>query len=142
MNGWKRDVCFVCDASYPEPQMERESFERALYADASLADLAGGFCIVLYGRLHGQRRYSFPPCPFLSADQRRAFLCQNPAHDFRLLGLCMDVSPSGVSLEKMEAGMGISLTLPPGIRQRVVWLLLQSLRTKADYAMRCPLPCM
>lgn len=100
-----RDVCPVFDTSYFEQQVEPKSFERKLYTAACLADSTGYFGIALHGRLHGQRRHSFPPRSLFPANQRRTFFCQKSSHGFGILGLCVDVPSSWISLEH-DAGNG------------------------------------
>lgn len=108
-----RNVCPVSDAPYIEPQMDGKPLERQLYTAANLADTAGSSGIALYDRVNGERHHPFPPRPFLPADKRPAILCQKPAYGFCLLGICVDVPPSGTPLEH-DDGNG---------QERISWYL-------------------
>lgn len=131
-----RDVRPVYDTSYPEPKMEREPFERPLYAAADLADLDGVFCIALHDWFYGQRCDPFPSRPFLSADQRWAFLCQKSAHDLRLLEICTDVSTPGASLEYDDGNSKASI--PEGVHCPYMGAANCS---HSDCSLRCLCPC-
>ena len=96
---WYWDTCSFHHSSCPDLVLDQKHPKRKLQSCTHYEDRSCVADILCDGRLHDKRGHPVPSCAVFSAHKGRAFFCKEPAYDFRLLGICIDVSASWVSLE-------------------------------------------
>lgn len=92
------DAAPVSPASFPEQEMDRESFEREVFPCADAADGAGISGIAVYIGLHSERHSSFKICICLFKMERGGCVRQDAPHGLRVLGIRVDVPAPGSAL--------------------------------------------
>lgn len=93
------NVRTVCAAPYSESGLDGTFSKRKVYHPASCADGSGTACAVLLSGVYAERDSPLTSCFRFSGHPGRNIIRKESPYGVCLLGICMDVPPSGNSLE-------------------------------------------